>query len=137
MKYDVDHGAPTPAKHIILEMWDASNTNSPEAVRAAIVDACDQGNLSLLKVFIHQFKPFGISGVAMIAESHITIHTWPEYSFIAVDIYSTKKDVDVDRMARAMKAAFAPGQVNQVEIQRGKRRNIRTPPRRHAPRNRT
>lgn len=113
---------PTPAlgKHIILEMWDANNTNSPDAVRAALARACEEGNLNLLKVLIHQFEPFGISGVAMVAESHITIHTWPEYSFIAVDIYSSNQDADISRVAQAMKAAFSPGQVNQVEIQRGK-----------------
>ncbi|MGD9401832.1 MAG: adenosylmethionine decarboxylase [bacterium] len=114
--------APVPGKHIILEMWDANNTNSPEAIRSAITEACDRGNLRLLKVLIHQFEPIGISGVAMIAESHITIHTWPEYSFIAVDIYTSKKGADIDRVAQAMKAAFSPGQVNQVEIQRGKGR---------------
>jgi S-adenosylmethionine decarboxylase len=106
--------APVPGKHIILEMWDANNTNSPEAIRSAITEACDRGNLRLLKVLIHQFEPIGISGVAMIAESHITIHTWPEYS--------SKKGADIDRVAQAMKAAFSPGQVNQVEIQRGKGR---------------
>jgi S-adenosylmethionine decarboxylase proenzyme len=112
--------APALGKHIILEMWDAHNTNSPDAIKAAITEACDKGNLRLLRVLIHQFEPFGISGVAMIAESHITIHTWPEYSFIAVDIYSSKKDADINKVAQAMKAAFSPGQVNQVEIQRGK-----------------
>lgn len=112
----------TPAlgKHIILEMWDANNTNSPDIIRAALTKACEEGNLNLLKVLIHQFEPFGISGVAMIAESHITIHTWPEYSFIAVDIYSSNQDADITKVAQAMKAAFSPGQVNQVEIQRGK-----------------
>jgi S-adenosylmethionine decarboxylase proenzyme len=137
MRHDIDHGAQTLGKHIILEMWDASNTNSPEAIRAALIDACDQGNLRLLKVLVHQFEPFGISGVAMIAESHITIHTWPEYAFIAVDIYSSKKDADINRMAQAMKAAFSPGQVNQVEIQRGKGRERGLHPRRPAPRSRT
>jgi S-adenosylmethionine decarboxylase proenzyme len=105
---------------MILEMWDAGCTNSPRAIRAALTEACRRGNLKLLKLFIHQFKPFGISGVAMIAESHITIHTWPEYSFIAVDIYSTNKDADIDQVAQVMKNAFSPRHVNQVEIRRGK-----------------
>jgi S-adenosylmethionine decarboxylase proenzyme len=117
---DIRGAAPALGKHIILEMWDAQNTNSPDAIQTAITKACDEGNLNLLRVLIHQFEPFGISGVAMIAESHITIHTWPEYSFIAVDIYSSKKDADINKVAQAMKAAFSPGQVNQVEIQRGK-----------------
>ena len=114
--------AAAAGKHIILEMWDADNTNSPAAIREALAEACEEGNLNLLRVLIHQFEPFGISGVAMIAESHITIHTWPEYSFIAVDIYSRSRQADIDKVARAMKAAFSPGQVNQVEIQRGRGR---------------
>jgi S-adenosylmethionine decarboxylase proenzyme len=116
----MDGATPALGKHIILEMWDANNTNSPEAIRSALTEACDAGNLRLLRVLIHQFEPFGISGIAMIAESHITIHTWPEYAFIAVDIYSSNRDADVSKVAQAMKAAFSPGQVNQVEIQRGK-----------------
>lgn len=120
MRRDVNNAVPTLGKHVILEMWDASNTNSPEAIRTALAEACENGNLRLLKVLIHQFEPYGISGVAMIAESHITIHTWPEYSFIAVDIYSSNRDADINMVAQAMKAAFSPGQINQVEIQRGK-----------------
>lgn len=115
----MDHTSPTSGKHVILEMWDACNTNSPSAIEAALTEACRKGGLRLLKVLIHQFEPFGISGVAMIAESHITIHTWPEYSFIAVDIYSNNRDADINKVAQTMKAAFSPGQVNQVEIKRG------------------
>ncbi len=128
MEQGTGPAGPAIGKHIILEMWEANNTNSPDAIRSALTDACNKGNLMLLKVLIHQFEPFGISGIAMIAESHITIHTWPEYSFIAVDIYSSNRDADINRVAQAMKSAFSPGQVNQVEIQRGKSRPPRPGP---------
>ena len=107
------------AKHIILELWDASNTNSAATIKQALKDACVSGNLRLDKVFIHQFSPHGVSGVAIIAESHITIHTWPEYSFAAVDIYSSNNDADIDKVAEIIKTAFSPCQVNQVELRRG------------------
>jgi S-adenosylmethionine decarboxylase len=107
------------AKHIILELWDASNTNSAETIKLALREACVSGNLRLDKVFVHQFSPHGVSGVAMIAESHITIHTWPEYSFAAVDIYSSSAEADIDRVADIIKTAFSPCQVNQVELRRG------------------
>jgi S-adenosylmethionine decarboxylase len=106
-------------KHIILELWDAKNTNSSNTVRRALSEACMSGNLQLMKILVHQFAPHGVSGVAMIAESHITIHTWPEYSFAAVDIYSCNDDADINKVAEVIKTAFSPCQVNQVELSRG------------------
>jgi S-adenosylmethionine decarboxylase proenzyme len=110
------------AKHVILELWEASNTNSAPTVRCALRDACDRGNLSLDKVLIHEFSPHGVSGVAIIADSHIAIHTWPEYGFVAVDIYSSNSDADIDEVANAIKSAFSPCHANQVKIRRGPRR---------------
>jgi S-adenosylmethionine decarboxylase proenzyme len=107
------------AKHVILELWDASNTNSAATVQKALRDACACGNLRMDKVLIHQFSPHGVSGVAIIAEAHIAIHTWPEYSFAAVDIYSSNSDTDIDEIADVIKSAFSPCQANQVKIRRG------------------
>ena len=109
------------AKHVILELWEASNTNSAPTVRKALRDACRCGNLRLDKVLIHQFSPHGVSGVAIIAESHIAIHTWPEYAFAAVDIYSSNSDADIDEVAKVIKSAFSPCHANQVKIRRGPR----------------
>lgn len=107
------------AKHVILELWDASNTNSASTIKRALSDACRRSNLELDRILIHQFSPYGVSGAAVIAESHITIHTWPEYSFAAVDIYSTKDDADIDLVANIIETAFSPCQVNRIEIDRG------------------
>ncbi len=107
------------AKHVILELWEAGNTNSASTVRKALRDACECGNLRLDKVLIHQFSPHGVSGVAIIAESHIAIHTWPEYAFVAVDIYSSNSDTDIDEVAKVIKSAFSPCHANKVRISRG------------------
>ncbi len=107
------------ARHVILELWDAKNTNSAETIEKALRKACDIGNLRLVKIYIHQFSPYGVSGVALIAESHITIHTWPEYSFAAVDIYSSKDSADIAKIADVITSAFSPCQVNRVNIDRG------------------
>lgn len=110
------------AKHIILEIWNAKNTNSASTIKQALKDACKEGNLALDKIHIHRFSPFGVSGVALIAEAHITIHTWPEYSFAAVDIYSGEARADIGLVAKTIKRAFQPCQVNQIELSRGKSR---------------
>jgi S-adenosylmethionine decarboxylase proenzyme len=113
------------AKHIILEIWDAKNTNSAPTIKKALRDACRTGDLVLDKVYVHRFLPYGISGVALIAEAHITIHTWPEYSFAAVDIYSSKDGVDIARVAEVITGAFSPCHVNRIELFRGRQRPAR------------
>jgi S-adenosylmethionine decarboxylase proenzyme len=110
------------ARHIILELWDAKNTNSASTIEQALHEACESGNLKLGKIFIHQFSPHGVSGMAVIAESHIAIHTWPEYGFAAVDIYSSSESADIGMIAAVIKSAFAPCQVNQIELDRGTER---------------
>ena len=110
------------AKHIILELWDAKNTNSASTIKQALHEACESGNLKLGKIFIHRFAPHGVSGMAVIDESHIAIHTWPEYGFAAVDIYSSSDTADISRIASVIKGVFAPCQVNQIELDRGTKR---------------
>jgi S-adenosylmethionine decarboxylase proenzyme len=104
---------------MILELWDASNTNSAETMERVLRKACATGKIDLSKIVVHRFSPYGVSGIAVIAEAHIAIHTWPEYSFAAVDIFSSSEVADLDRIAEVIKAAFSPCQVNQVEIKRG------------------
>jgi S-adenosylmethionine decarboxylase proenzyme len=113
------------AKHIILEIWDAENTNSASTIKQALKDACQKGNLPLDKLYIHRFSPYGISGVALIAEAHITIHTWPEYSFAAVDIYSGGGSADIAEVAKVITKAFSPCQVNEIRLSRGRKRPAR------------
>jgi S-adenosylmethionine decarboxylase proenzyme len=113
------------AKHIILEIWDAENTNSASTIKGALRNACHTGNLVLDKIYVHRFSPYGISGVALIAEAHITIHTWPEYSFAAVDIYSSKDGADIGRVAEVITGAFSPCHVNRIEFFRGRQRQAR------------
>jgi len=113
------------AKHIILELWEANNTNCARTVEKALRKACREGNLDLVKIFIHRFSPHGVSGVALIQEAHITIHTWPEHRFAAVDIYSSKANADVERIAEVIRSAFSPCHANRVNIDRGKPQSVR------------
>ncbi|MCA9583212.1 MAG: adenosylmethionine decarboxylase [Myxococcales bacterium] len=59
-----------------------------EAVRGALLSAADLGGLTVVNDVIHKFNPHGVSGVVVIAESHIAIHTWPEHGYASLDIYT-------------------------------------------------
>jgi S-adenosylmethionine decarboxylase proenzyme len=107
------------AKHVILELWEATHTDSASTVRKALREACRRGKLRLGRLLIHQFSPHGVSGVAIIAESHIAIHTWPEYAFAAVDVYSSDSDADIDEVAEVIISAFSPCHANRIDIKRG------------------
>ena len=77
-------------KHLIAELWvrDRSLLDDPDLIRNALLAACQQGDFSVIKLNVHQFSPHGVTGVALLAESHMSIHTWPEYGYAAVDVFT-------------------------------------------------
>ena len=106
-------------RHLILEYWDAVNLNNPELVERALTEAALAGGATLLSVRTHQFAPQGVSGVAIIAESHISIHTWPEYDYAAVDIFTCGDRVDPHKINEVLAKYFRPKRQNVTEILRG------------------
>ena len=74
--------------HMLLEFWQCQNLNSEKIVKKALVESVAACRAELLSVSVHCFKPHGISGIAAIKESHISIHTWPEKRYAAIDIFT-------------------------------------------------
>ena len=79
-------------RHLLLELFDcdAEAINSLDTVKASMVEAAKRAQATIVDVVFHEFNPFGISGVVVIAESHLAIHTWPEYRYAAVDVFSVE-----------------------------------------------
>ena len=74
--------------HLLLDLWGASNLTDPELIDRALRDAAEAAGATILHSHFHHFGPDGgVSGVLVLAESHISIHTWPERDFAAVDIF--------------------------------------------------
>lgn len=92
-------------KHCVLELFraDADKLNDEAFVREALIHAADLANATLIDVRTHAFNPQGITGFALLAESHISIHTWPECGFAAIDAFTcgttTKPDVACQYLA--------------------------------------
>src|SRR5438132_580002 len=82
--------APLLRRHLLVELFDCDPDviNNLEAVKGALIEAAKRAQATIVDVVFHEFNPFGISGVVVIAESHLSIHTWPEYRYAAVDIFS-------------------------------------------------
>lgn len=106
-------------KHLIVEMWDAENLNSPEALDRGLRAAVRAIDGNLLDVRVVSFPVHGVTGVAVIAESHIAVHTWPEYSYAAVDIFTCNLDADIEAGIEALGHHLLPGRTQVMEVRRG------------------
>lgn len=106
--------------HLLVDLWDASNLADPEHIDAALRSAALQAGATILHSHFHHFTPNGgVSGVVVLAESHISIHTWPERNFAAVDIFMCG-DCDPHDAIPVLRAAFQPGRVDLDEQRRGR-----------------
>ncbi len=108
-------------RHLLLELFDCEveALNSLEAVKTALVEAARRARATIVDVVFHEFNPFGISGVVVIAESHLSIHTWPEYRYAAVDIFSCGAMLQPEKAVAYLVEQFGAERTSVVELRRG------------------
>ncbi|MDD5032622.1 MAG: adenosylmethionine decarboxylase [Candidatus Pacebacteria bacterium] len=111
-------------RHILSEFWGVKNIDSAEFVESVLRKAVEASGATLLNLCVHKFNPQGISGLVLISESHISIHTWPEYGYMAVDVFTCGQTVKSFSVLSVLKEAFTPERVEVVEIKRGLRTKI-------------
>lgn len=105
--------------HLLLDLWDAENLTDPAAVECALRDAAVAANATILHSVFHQFgEGGGVSGVVVLAESHISIHTWPERHFAAVDVFMCGACNPLDSLP-VLQSSFRPGRMSLSEQRRG------------------
>lgn len=107
--------------HLLVELKDCNPSilQSLEEVRDALVSAAREAKATIIDISFHEFSPFGISGMVVIAESHLSIHTWPEYSYAAVDIFTCGDTIKPDRAASYLIKRFESKNPSVVEMKRG------------------
>lgn len=94
--------------HIILDCWGASHLDELDHIEKALRDAVEITGATLLHIHLHHFTPnAGVSGVAVLAESHISIHTWPERGYAALDIFMCG-DTHPEKAVELLKQRFKP-----------------------------
>jgi len=106
--------------HLVIDAWQcpADLLNDPERIRRAILDAVAAGEATLIDFCVHQFSPHGVTATATLAESHIAIHTWPEYGYFAADLFFCGRG-NPQKAARYLEVALQAQQVNWREFKRG------------------
>ena len=106
--------------HLLADLWDAENLSDPVHIDRALRKAAIRAGATILHSHFHHFSPNGgVSGVVVLAESHISIHTWPERQFAAIDIFMCG-DCNPHDAIPVLQDAFLPGRVDLDEQRRGR-----------------
>ena len=109
------------ANHQIVEFNDCkeSKINNSDFIREIFLEAAKLGNTTVVNECFHEFSPYGITGVLVIAESHISIHTWPEHKYAAVDIFSCGNKVDYNKIIDYLEDKLKCKNCSSISINRG------------------
>jgi S-adenosylmethionine decarboxylase len=113
------NGLTYAGSHLIIDLWEAEGLNDRDRIETALIDAVKAAGATLLHIHLHTFSEGGgISGVAVLAESHISVHTWPEKGYAAFDVFMCG-DAEPRKALGVFKAAFNPGRIVIGEHKRG------------------
>ena len=105
--------------HLIVDLYDAERLDDIDHIDATLRRCVAAAGATLLHIHLHHFQPNGVSGVAVLAESHISIHSWPEANYAAVDIFMCG-NANPDACVPVLREAFGAKRVGVSELLRGR-----------------
>lgn len=108
-------------RQILVEFYDCdeSKINDVSYIENSLIQATKASKATIISHNFHKFSPYGVSGVVVIAESHVAIHTWPEYNYAAVDIFTCGDTIDPWVIQEHLKDYFNSKNVSSMEMKRG------------------
>ena len=104
--------------HLIIEVIEGEGLDDQERIETAMKECVNACGATLLHIHTHRFTPQGVSGVAVLAESHISVHTWPEIGYGAFDVFMCG-DAEPRKAVDVLRRAFDAGDVHVKEFLRG------------------
>jgi len=105
--------------HLIIDLWEAEGLDDLALMESTMREVVGICGATLLHIHLHHFTPSnGISGIAVLAESHISVHTWPERAFAAFDVFMCG-EARPELAIPVLKTAFRPARINISELRRG------------------
>ena len=107
--------------HLLTEFYgcDHDILNNVGKIKNLMDEAAVRSGASIVESVFHRYSPHGVSGVVVIEESHLAIHTWPEYGYAAVDLFTCGEEVDPWKAYAFLKESLAPDSTSTQEIIRG------------------
>lgn len=112
-------------RHILAEFFncDVQILNDVEKVEQYMKRAAIECGATIVNSVFHTFNPHGVSGVVVIAESHLAIHTWPEYGYAAVDVFTCGDSVDPRVATKVLQEYLGAESIKSIELNRGELKN--------------
>lgn len=112
---------PSLGRHLLVECTgcDPAALANLEAMAQAMLRAAREGGATIVTHSFHHFAPGGVSGAVIISESHLTLHTWPEYRYAAVDLFTCSPGVDEDRVLAVLGEAMGAPRMERTLVDRG------------------
>ncbi len=107
-------------RHLVADFHGCTaDLNDPRLVMETLEQACQVARATVVERSGHHFSPYGVTAVVVIAESHLAVHTWPEYRYAAVDLFTCGTTVDTWKAFEHVKRALGASRVEVRELQRG------------------
>jgi S-adenosylmethionine decarboxylase len=116
--FAVRNGVRCAGVHLIIDLHGARRLDDIEHIEATLRQCVSAARATLLHIHLHHFQPSGVSGVAVLAESHISIHTWPEAGYAALDVFMCGS-ANPDACIPVLREAFSAERVGVGELLRG------------------
>ena len=114
---------PGLGRHLLADLYDCGcgfdALNAPERLLALVLEAVRASGATIMSHHVQPFTPHGVTGVVVVAESHLSFHTWPEHGFVALDYFTCGRTVDMDAALAVITAALAPARVDRQVHDRG------------------
>lgn len=120
----MERDTPPLGRQWLLDFHDCTTDRLSDiaAVREAMLHAVRASGATIVTETFRQFEPHGVSGVVVIAESHVAIHTWPEHGYAAVDLFTCGDSVDANAIRDDLNSAFESGWIEERFVERGQLR---------------
>jgi S-adenosylmethionine decarboxylase len=111
----------TLGRHLLIELYqcDSRVISDVRRIEEIMVEAAKKAKAHIVDVVFHNFNPNGVSGVVVISESHLTIHTWPEFNFASIDVYTCGSSVNPWKAYDYMSKQFRAKNFTAMELKRG------------------
>ncbi|MGB0798597.1 MAG: adenosylmethionine decarboxylase [Planktomarina sp.] len=109
----------TPGNHLLIDFFDCAALSDVDALRTALLSAANDAGATVLQEHFHEFGGHGgVTGVVLLAESHMSIHTWPEANYAAIDIFMCGA-ANADIAASALENTLKPSRITKTSVTRG------------------
>ena len=106
--------------HLIVDFWYGKKIEDSKELERILIGAAEAANNTVLNIAIHKFEPQGITGILLLAESHIAFHAWPEFDYIAIDIYTCGEATSPEKALNFLKKELCPRKTKIKKLKRGR-----------------